>query len=591
MNRAAPAQGKIAPMGWSPLLPEPADDRTRQALLRLFFEHSGFSLAGAAMLVLLHLAYAGSQVHGLLLGAWATAVSAVIALRLAWRRKLLCLDDTTLTQQTTRWHRRAEAGATLTGLLWSGALVMVFDPAQPSTQMYAAMLACVTCVGSINVMAPLPRAFLGLLLPMAATLTALFLGVGSWAGAGDALLVAGGAVLASALLLRHTRLLIDSLAMRFERETLVAQAQAAREAQARFLAAASHDLRQPVHALGLLAAQAHAELEGRRAASTAAQLQAMALALDSLIDALLDVSRLDGGAVTVHPRPMALAPLFDRLAPEFAALAHTRGLQCRMRPSTLWVRSDPQQLERMLRNLLSNALNHTRAGGVLLAARPAGERVRIGVWDTGPGIAPEHQRRIFEEFVQLDNPGRDRRRGHGLGLAIVARLARLLDHPVALRSRLGRGSTFSLSLPGVDASQQTVPLPPVQPAEPLQGRVVALVEDDEAVRQASTDLLRTWGREVWSGAAAASVCDAMRSAGVRPQRIISDWRLGDGSDGVAAIEALRQLANAPVPALLLSGETLPLDDPALQRLQITAARKPLPVAALRAWLSAPVRGA
>ena len=156
-----------------------------------------------------------------------------------------------------------------------------------------------------------------------------------------------------------------------------------------------------MHALGLLAAQAEAELHGRRAAATAAQLQGMAQALDGLVEALLDVSRLDSGAVLPHPRPLPLARLFDRLVPEFAVVAEARGLQWRLRPTALWVHSDEMQLERMLRNLLSNALTYTARGGVLLAAQRRGSRVRIAVWDTGPGIAPENQARVFDEFVQL----------------------------------------------------------------------------------------------------------------------------------------------------------------------------------------------
>lgn len=555
-------------------------------MLRLFFDQSGVSLVAAALLVLLQLGYAAGSVATAVLTAWALAFVVLLGVRAHWRRTVLALDETALAAAAARWERRAEVGGGLTGLLWAAALVMVFDAGRGATQMYAAMLACITCVASINVMAPLPRAFLMLLAPVAATLAALFLGLGDWTGLYDALLTLAGAGLATSLLLRHTRLLHTSHAMRFEREALLAEAQAARDAQARFLAAASHDLRQPVHALGLLAAQAQAELGGRRAAGTAAQLQAMAQALDGLVETLLDVSRLDSGAVVPHPRALPLAPLFDRLAPEFAVLADARGLQWRLRPTALWVRSDEQQLERMLRNLLSNALNHTQHGGVLLAARLRGGRVRISVWDTGPGIAPEQHQRIFQEFVQLDNPGRDRRRGHGLGLSIVARLSRLLQHPVALRSHPGRGSCFSLLLPQAEPAPMTDPMPVLATGQPLLGRRVALVEDDEAVRRATVDLLRAWGCEVWSDAALAPLLAQLQAAGVRPERVISDWRLEQG-DGLAAIDALRAWAGTAVPALLVSGEPLPLATLRLDERRITPARKPLPAAALRAWLSAP----
>lgn len=568
------------------LIPEAADDRTRLAMLRLFYEQSLVSLVAAALLVLLHSAYARASVPAAVLLGWVLVFMLLLVLRAGWRAGVRKLDDHRLAAQASLWRRRAQAGSAVTGVLWSAAILMVFRAEDPASQMYAAMLAVVTCVASINVMAPLPRAFMALLLPVVLTVAALFADLRSWAGAYNALLVLAAAALASMLLLRHTRLLHESHAMRFEREQLLAQTQAARDAQARFLAAASHDLRQPVHALGLLAAQAQAELHGRRAATTAAQLQAMAMALDGLVEALLDVSRLDSGAVTATPAPLPLARLFDRLAPEFAVLAESRGLQWRLRPTGLWVRSDEMQLERLLRNLLSNALNHTREGGVLLSAQRRGRQVRLAVWDTGPGIAPEHQTRIFEEFVQLQNPGRDRRRGHGLGLAIVARLSRLLQHPVDLHSRLGRGSVFSISLPLAAPQPEAALPPPGLVTLPLQGQRLALVEDDDAVRNATAELLRAWGCEVWADAAVAPLLARLQADGVGLQRVISDWRLEQG-DGIAAIAALRQWAGQPLPALLLSGETVDVDAGWLAAQQITAVRKPLPAAALRAWLSAP----
>lgn len=560
------------------------DDRTRLAMLRLLFAQSGVSLAAAALLVMLHLGYAWAAAPRLPLLAWAAAFAALVALRARWRAQVMQLADAALAAALPRWELRAWQGGFATGLMWSLALLTVFRPAQPSSQMYAAMLSCVTVVASINVMAPQPRAFLALMVPVTLTLAALFASLGNWPAAYYALLAVAGASLATGLLLRHARLLQESHAMRFEREALLAETQAARGAQARFLAAASHDLRQPVHALGLLAAQAEAELHGRRAAATAAQLQGMAQALDGLVEALLDVSRLDSGAVLTHPQPLPLTRLFDRLAPEFAVLAEARGLQWRLRPTALWVHSDEMQLERMLRNLLSNALTYTAHGGVLLAAQRRGGRVRIAVWDTGPGIGPEHQARVFDEFVQLQNPGRDRRRGHGLGLSIVARLSRLLQHPVQLLSRPGRGSCFTVSVPA--AAPQLRAAPVVTLSLPLQGLVLALVEDDEAVRGATTALLQAWGCEVWADAAVAPLLQRLRTAGVQPERIVSDWRLEVG-DGIAAIDALRLQAGRPLPALLLSGETLGVDAQALAAQHITVARKPLPAAALRAWLSAP----
>lgn len=580
-------------MRWPRRLTDTADARTRLAMLRLFYEQSGISLIAAALLLLLQCGYASTRAAPAVVAGWAAGFGVLLLLRLRWRTQALRLADEALAATATRWQARAMAGGALTGLMWAAAMAMVFSAAEPSSQMYTAMLASITCVSSINVMAPQPRAFALLLAPVVLTLTALFATLGTLAGGYAALLVLAAAGLALALLLRHARLLRQSHALRFEREALLAETQAARDAQTRFLAAASHDLRQPVHALGLLAAQIETQLQGHAtaagAAASAAQLQGMAQALDNLVETLLDISRLDGGAVVPSPRALPLARLFDRLAAEFAVLADERGLQWRLRPTTLWVHSDEAQLERMLRNLLSNAMNHTAHGGVLLAAQRRGTGVRLAVWDTGPGIAHEHQARIWDEFVQLANPGRDRRRGHGLGLAIVARLSRLLQHPVGLRSRVGRGSCFWLTLPLAAPQHDAAQAPPTGLQLPLHGRRVALVEDDDAVAQATAALLREWGCEVWADAAAAPLLLRLQAAGVRPDCIVSDWRLAQG-DGISAITTLREWAGPSLPALLISGETVPLPPRHLAALQITSARKPLPAAALRAWLSAPALG-
>jgi signal transduction histidine kinase/CheY-like chemotaxis protein len=635
-------------MPWPLAIPEPADARTRVAMLRQFYDLSRLSLVAASLLVLLHLGFTHGRVPPWAAAIWAAVFAAQIALRAAWRHRVLALDDARLEAESARWTWRAVAGSASTGALWSVALVMAFDPERATSLMYVVMLTCVTVVASINVMAPLPRAFLALALPVVGTVVVLTLGVDSTASLYFAAASAGAGAMAISISFRHARLVHESHALRYEREGLLAQAQQARRAQVRFLAAASHDLRQPVHALGLLAAQLDTRLAGRPEAAAARQLLAMATSLDGLVESLLDVSRLDGSAVPVRPAPMPLQPLFDRLAPEFAVIAESKSLQWRVRPTALWVTSDEALLERLLRNLLANAMGYTPRGGVLLAARRRGEHVAISVWDTGLGIAPEDQARVFEEFVQLRNPGRDRSRGQGLGLAIVARLARLMQHRVHVASRPGRGSRFTVEAPVATpaawwaAQQAAGGARPAWPAavapggvapSGLRGLRVALVEDDAAVREATASLLGTWGCEVWADAAAAPLAARLRAAGVRPERIVCDWRLERG-DGLEAIVTLREAAAevrgidsgdgdgdgdgdggkgegkgkgegegkgegkgkgkgdaAPIPALLLSGDALP--EPAFGATipALTAARKPLPAVVLRAWLSAPAPAA
>ena len=218
-------------------------------------------------------------------------------------------------------------------------------------------------------------------------------------------------------------------------------------AKSRFFAAASHVLRQPVHALGLLLDVLQGQALNAAQQQTAQRVERVLRALDSLFEGLLDMSRLDSDAVEVRVSEFALRPLLLRLADEYRAEAEAKGLRLSCRASFARVRSDPLLLERMLRNLLANALRYTPRGGIVIGARRRGERLAIEFWDSGIGIAGEQLEHIFDEFFQVDHPRRDRGQGLGLDLAIVRRLGALMQHPVGVRSRFGRSSVFSVSVP------------------------------------------------------------------------------------------------------------------------------------------------
>jgi two-component system, sensor histidine kinase len=571
---------------------EPEDTRSRNAMLRAFFDYSRYSLAAALLLVVLHAVVVWPAEPAALVLAWAALFVLLLAQRARWRSTYLALPLEQAAQAWRVWRQRAIWGAGLTGGLWALALLMAFERDDALAQMYCATLACLTGVGSINVMAPLPRAFFALVVPIVLVLAGLFASLVTpqdWRGLYLAALVLAAAAMSSGLMLRHARLLLHSHSLRFQREDLVQQLEQANAAKSRFLAAASHDLRQPMQALGLLSTQLREELTpglsgpGR----TAERLQAVVHSLDRLVDALFDISRLDHGAATVSPRAVALAPVLERLSDEFAPLAEERGLQWRLRHRADWVLADPMALERMLRNLLANALHYTQRGGVLLSVQRRSDRARVAVWDTGPGIAPHEQARVFEEFVSLEPVGQAPRTGLGLGLSIVQRLAALQGHTVHLKSRLGCGSCFAIDLP-LAAKPAGLTAMAATPTPALQGLSVLVVEDDAEVRQGMHGLMQGWGCEVqalsdWPppGAAEPGGAGQLRPAA----RLICDWQLPSGN-GLQAIQALRMLWGADVPALLLSGAELPAE---LHQQAVASgihfARKPLAPAALRAWLA------
>jgi signal transduction histidine kinase/ActR/RegA family two-component response regulator len=368
------------------------------------------------------------------------------------------------------------------------------------------------------------------------------------------------------------------------------QAEQASVAKSRFFAAASHDLRQPLHSLGLFAAALEGHVFSRDARDLVARIGDSIGALEALFDELLDLSKLDAGAVAVHPRNFALQDLFDRLSLEFHAEAVSRHLRMRFVPTSLAVRTDPVLLERVLANLVSNALRYTREGGVVIGARRRGLEVWLDVVDTGVGIPPEKQEQVFDEFFQIGNPGRDRRRGLGLGLAIVKRLTRLMGHRLTLQSIPGKGTRFRLTLlraPCADAlpsADLNVDL------EPFAHRTALLVEDDPDIRLATINLLEQWGIAVTVCKSRDEVAELLDN-GFRPDIALVDLRLETVDDGIDVIDLLRERLGSELPALLLSGDTGAAELARVRASGVALLTKPVAPArlksALHAFLSGP----
>ncbi|MEX6502585.1 hybrid sensor histidine kinase/response regulator [Pseudomonas zhanjiangensis] len=344
----------------------------------------------------------------------------------------------------------------------------------------------------------------------------------------------------------------------------------------RLLAAASHDLRQPLNAMGLYAQHLLEQEQQPAIRRISSRLAVSIEQLGRLLQSLLDYTRLTlPGGVQVRPEVFALRPLLERLSGETGREAQVQGIELDWQCPELWVRSDPLLLERMLRNLLSNALRHAQAGRVRIVAREQGDSVRLEVIDDGRGLTPEEQAQVFEEFRQLDNPGRNAELGLGLGLAIVRQLAALLGHPLQLRSAPGQGSCFSLDLPWALAGQQR---PAPAASATLQGRVLVL-EDDREGREALAGLLRRWGCEVTACAdLPAALCSLQTAA---PQLLISDYRLAAVEDGLRAIDRLREAAGQMLPALLISADLSPELQERCIPAHVTLLGKPLLPARLR----------
>lgn len=347
---------------------------------------------------------------------------------------------------------------------------------------------------------------------------------------------------------------------RFESELQLRknEAEADSRAKSRFLASASHDLRQPAHALGLFVARLKQLHSDPVTSELVTGVDASVQALQDMLNAFFDYSRLDSQFTPANPRSIALNVVFDKLRASFAESAQQKGLRLRIRPCQVWVQSDPMLLHRVLLNLLGNAVQHTPRGSVLVSCRPSAQPgyVRVQVRDSGIGIAEENQTKVFEEFFQVENPERDRNKGLGLGLSIVERSCKLLDHRIHLRSALGCGSTFTLLLPVGPADAQGAASEPMDGLvlNDLRGMRVMLIEDDELGRAGLTGLLQSWGCFVVE-ADTARVAQMLWDPRLLPDFILTDFRLLGALNGVDAVRQLRKMAGQYIPACVISGDT------------------------------------
>lgn len=349
---------------------------------------------------------------------------------------------------------------------------------------------------------------------------------------------------------------------RAERATEEARAEAVRAnlAKSRFLAAASHDLRQPMQSLFLFAQTLHSHVDagGQNALG---MLERGLDILKDLLDSLLDVSRLDVNVIRPTFANFRLKPVIEEIAAVYTPIATGKGVAVRAQDAGgIVVHSDQILLGRMLRNLVENAVRYTERGEVDIVPVVVGDKVRVEIRDTGIGIPPDQLSWIFEEFHQVANPQRDKAQGLGLGLAIVHRLSTILGHPVDVSSRLGEGSVFSIELqaeqrfPGSPASGHA---PAEEAGKEGRGRTVVVVDDDPMVLIGLRSVFLEWGYEVVVAGSADEAIRKLRSGGQEPDLVVSDFLLPEGGDGAQAIQAIRALYGREIPGIILTGETAP----------------------------------
>jgi signal transduction histidine kinase len=531
---------------------------------------------GAAVVVALYV----HAVPVLTMVAWATLFGAALVLRAVltvtylrrWRGSSTLLRS---------WRNRYLTGVLATGALW-GISVWLFYPYGGNLERIALLLTVYSfCISAVPALATQFGAFVAF---VALTFVPMILRIAllpehdGWTLAAILFLIFGITVMLGrsyqrsfarvvALKQRGLQLLAQLQVEKVAADQARREAETANRAKTQFFAAASHDLRQPLHALGLFAeALRHRIGTDTEVAHLVNSINSSVDALEGLFSELLDITKIDTGGVEPHPENFSVDAMFARLKLHFEPTAFEKGLALRFHGAKHFGYADPLLLDRVVRNLLSNAIRYTNDGGVVVAARQRGDKLRFEVWDTGLGIRPHEQDRIFEEFYQVstDAPPLDptQRKGLGLGLAIVRRLARVLDAPLRLRSVPGRGTLFSIEIP---LGQRPKPTEPSLPRSASLGltldrRLIAIVEDDQAVLGGLQVLLKSWGADVVAfesyAAAAEWASAAVARKLVKPDLLIVDFRLESGHTGLEVIQAMRAAFGSALPAVIVTGSLM-----------------------------------
>jgi signal transduction histidine kinase len=499
---------------------------------------------------------------------WAAAVLLTEIIRLAYARRMLASPP-------------ADANRPLAIIVWIALLVgsargsampLFFATLPPVPHAALSVIFIGFCAGGLSTHGAYARAFYAFSSPMLLAIAVSWLGTGTREGVVLVILFGVFALMVSVYARESERLVRESFFIRHERDQLVAQLDAERQqvalarddaelanrAKSRFLASASHDLRQPLHALSLFSAALSLRATDPEVRDISGNIGRALRSLSALVDALLDISKLDAGAVKPEIQHVDTGTIAERIAAEYRPAAERKGLELRVTPCDASAHTDPVLLDRILRNLVDNAVKYTASGRVSVGMEIEGSMLRIAVSDSGEGIPAAERERIFEEFYQIGNPERDRTKGLGLGLAIVRRIARLLGTDVELVSDVGRGSTFTIRLPlatGSPAAYAGAITPPV-PAGWLQGRGVLVIDDEPDVRVGMRTLLETWGCRV-------TVCSGLEEAerllnehDVKIDLIVADLRLRANETGIETVKRLHARLG-PVPALLVTGDTAP----------------------------------
>lgn len=564
-------------------------------LVRMLYHHLKTSVSGTMFGACLIVFTLWPAARHDLLSIWLAAMAVNQAWRLwlyfAFRRKGINIGN--LQHWTSVWT----ISVGISAALWAAANLMFFVAASP---LHQTILVTAT-FAIVSVAVPLIASHLPSLHLFVTPVLLAIVVRNAWEMDAPHLILAciATAVMISILAVgrKYHELLTASLRARFENESLAVRlanqnaelerarsvAEQASIAKSKFLAAASHDLRQPLHALTLFADALRNESDPVQVAKLTQHIGTSVTALEALFSSLLDISKLDAGVIRPQETEFRLQELFDRVDNDFAPSAALKRLGFRVRPTAALLKTDPILLEQLLRNLVANAVRYTERGSILVACRRRGGRWRIEVRDSGIGIPADKHQKVFEEFYQLGNPERDRQKGLGLGLAIVLRLSRLLSCPIELISEPGRGTTMAVSVAAGKSGAPIVSAARTE-AEAFHGLRVLIVDDEAEVRIAMQTIMNKWGCDTLAAESLVDAVTSMNENRWEPELAISDYRLKDNTDGIQVLNWLREQYGHRLPCMLITGDIEADRLKAVRESGYLLLHKPIPPAKLRAVL-------
>ncbi len=539
------------------------DEIVRRHAIVSLFSNMGISAAALTLFPLLILYSLWNEVERTILIGW--FVSAMIVAVLRWG---LYLNRRLLERNVSRqgfYRVLAIALSLVTGLVWGITAPLFFHHASADSIIVVTVIAVGLAAGSAVAFNYWLPHFFAFAVPELVLFGVYFLSRGDSTGFMLTFLNLTYLFMLSALARSMSKSYRENLVLRFNNDALVDElrlekdlAEAASRAKTRFLASASHDLRQPVHSLSLLREALDQEKDAARRNELLGMMGNSLDALDQLLGSLLDISKLDAGVVENRSEPMSLKPMLSALMEEVRPLAWDKGLKLRLRRCNYNIVSDPSLLGNILRNLVTNAIRYTEKGGVLVACRRRGDKLLIQVWDTGIGIDMAERETIFHEFTQLQNPERDRNKGLGLGLAICRRLAYLLGHELSVNSRAGRGSVFTLEVPVYEGGVEAAQKPRTTYSHwDLYGKRVLVLDDDDTVREGMLALLQRWGCITLPASNGEEAIRQARESEYLFDVIVSDYRLPGNVTGVQVVQQILSEAPIPIPVVLVTGDTSP----------------------------------